>query len=565
MKPIRRATTPAGRAQASGKPEKPAILTNIKLSAQFREAPNATFTRADAMDVHTLEKAKQQWQSAADMMPQLICLLNGKGHLIHTNRTIERWGLGRVDDVRGLHMHAILHGDCVDPLCYFQPLWLSAVARLSCGERTECDVFDPVLKRHLSFLVQPLLRPPSQLRETDDLHAVVMMGDISDFKQAEAGYQRLYEELERLVSHEKERREFSEGNQARLLTILEKTTDYVSMADAAGSMIYLNPAGRTLLGLGPQDDITNMKLCQHCDEDVKDRIWGEAIPSAIRSGLWSGESRLRDRAGREIHASQVIIAHRRGDGLVENFSTILRDTTEQVRIAQALRESRDELQRLSGLLVTIQEDERRRIALDLHDGLGQSLSLIKLSLENTAKLLTAGSTDEVSESLQQLIPRVKEALVEVRRVSTELRPSILDDLGILPTLSWFFREFESACGHIAVEKAFNVAEHEVPVPLQITLYRIVQEATNNIVKHAGADRVRVSLDRIDEVLHLLIEDNGCGFDPGSVRCTEGESRGLGLLSMKERASFSGGSYRIASVPGQGTRIEVSWPCGQFPD
>jgi signal transduction histidine kinase len=151
----------------------------------------------------------------------------------------------------------------------------------------------------------------------------------------------------------------------------------------------------------------------------------------------------------------------------------------------------------------------------------------------------------------------------VRRVSTELRPSILDDLGILPTLSWFFREFEAACDDIAVEKAFNVAEHEVPVPLQITLYRILQEATNNIVKHAGADRVRVRLDRVGEMLHLLIEDNGCGFDPDGIRCVDGQGRGLGLLSMKERAMFSGGTYHLASAPGCGTRIEVSWPCGQY--
>jgi PAS domain S-box-containing protein len=516
------------------------------------------------MDVHTLEKAKRQWQSAADMMPQLICLLNGKGQLIRTNRTIERWGLGRVADVRGLHLHAILHPDCADPQCYFTPLWLSAVSRLACGEHTECEVFDPVLKRHLSFLVQPLVRPPPPLREPDDLHAVVMMGDISEAKQSEAGYQRLHEELECLACLEKERRVLSEGMQARLLAILEKTTDYVAMTDAEGGMLYLNPAGRALLGLGADDDISQMRLCQHSDQDVKDRIEGEAIPAAIRSGLWTGESRLRDMAGREIHASQVIIAHRGADGEVKHFSTILRDTTEQIRTAQALRESRDELQRLSGLLVTIQEDERRRIALDLHDGLGQSLSLIKLSLESVVKLLATGAAGEAGESLQQLIPRVKEALVEVRRVSTELRPSILDDLGILPTLSWFFREFEASCSHIAVEKAFNVAEHEVPVPLQITLYRIIQEATNNIVKHACADRVRVSLDRIDEALHLLIEDNGRGFDPDSICCSEGQARGLGLLSMKERASFSGGSYRIASAPGQGTRIEVSWPCGPFP-
>lgn len=512
------------------------------------------------MDSLTIEKVKQQWQSAADMMPQLICLLDEKGHLIHTNRTIERWGLGRVDGVKGTHLHDILHRNCTDPQCYFKPLWSSAVSKLSHETRSECEIFDPVLKRHLSILVQPLVRPPHSFRETDELHAVVMMGDISDFKRAEAGYQQLFEELECLACLEKEKREHSEGMQARLLAILEKTTDYVAMADPEGRMIYLNPAGRTLLGLAPGDDISRMKLCQHSAQDVKDRISNEAIPSAIRRGVWVGESRLRNHAGREIHTSQVIIAHHGNDGQLENLSTILRDTTEQVQTAQALRESRDELRRLSGLLVTIQEDERRRIALDLHDGLGQSLSLIKLSIENAARLLAAGATDEASESMQQLIPRVKEALSEVRRVSTELRPSILDDLGILPTLSWFFREFEAACSDIAIEKAFNVAEHEVPVPLQITLYRILQEATNNIVKHAGASRVRVRLDRVDEVLNLLIEDNGCGFDPDSILCVEGQGRGLGLFSMKKRAMISGGSYYLESTLGQGTRIMVSWPC-----
>ena len=163
-----------------------------------------------------------------------------------------------------------------------------------------------------------------------------------------------------------------------------------------------------------------------------------------------------------------------------------------------------------------------------------------------------------------MIPRVQGALVEVRRVSTELRPLILDDLGILPTLSWFFREFEAACGDIAVERTFNVAEHEVPVPLHITVYRILQEAFHNIVKHSGADRVRVRLDRIDDVLQLVIEDNGCGFEPDSISCVEGQTRGLGLLSMKERASLSGGIYRLSSAPGQGTCIKVSWPAGRCP-
>ncbi|MDO8448398.1 MAG: histidine kinase [Rhodoferax sp.] len=243
--------------------------------------------------------------------------------------------------------------------------------------------------------------------------------------------------------------------------------------------------------------------------------------------------------------------------------TTTRASNDAGELSALERQELMELRRLSGLMVSIQEHERRRIALDLHDGLGQSLSLIKLSIENFAKLLAAGATDEARKSLQQLMPRVGDALDELRRVSTDLRPSILDDLGILATLSWFFREFVATCGDIVVETAFNVAEHEIPLPLHITLYRILQEATNNIIKHAAADRVCVRLDRIDDVLHLLIEDNGCGFAPDSIVCAEGVTRGLGLFSMKKRALFSGGTYHLESVPGQGTGIRVSWPCRQF--
>lgn len=225
---------------------------------------------------------------------------------------------------------------------------------------------------------------------------------------------------------------------------------------------------------------------------------------------------------------------------------------------------RKDIEGMQTRLLAIVEDERRRIALDLHDGLGQSLSLIKLSIENSAKLLAEGATHAAGESLRELIGRVTEALVEVRRVSTELRPSILDDLGILPTLSWFFREFQAVCGGIVVEKTFNVSGQDVPVPLHITLYRILQEATHNIVKHAAADRVRVRLEFLDDALVLQIEDNGRGFDPDSVKLVEGQTRGLGLLSMKERAALSGGTYQLRSAPGQGTCITVSWPCGKRP-
>lgn len=517
------------------------------------------------MDIQALEKAKQHWQAAADLMPQLICLMDEEGRLLRVNRTMEWWGLGEVVNARGQDLHAILHPDCADPNCYFTQFWRNAAPARLKGRRTEIEVFDATLNRHLAILVQPLVgRQQHPAFVAEDLHTVVIVDDVSDLKQAAADIQRRNEELAQQVENESQRRALSEEMQARMLTILEQTTDYVAIADVTESLLYLNPAARTMLGLGMTDEVSGKKLCDHADPDVRHALRHVALPAAMERGLWAGESRMRDSQGKEIHASQVIIAHRGSDGQVDCISTILRDISERVRSEQALRESREELRQLSGMLVSIQEDERRRIALDLHDGLGQSLSLIKLAVENAADQVTGGDYATAQATLQQLVPRLREAMVDVRRVSTELRPSILDDLGILPTLSWFFRELEAICDRIVVEKRLLVSEQEVPPALKITLYRVLQEATSNIVKHAAADRMWVSLYRDGGVLHLSIEDNGCGFDPVDIcaqcdSCKTETCRGIGLVSMKERVTLSGGHYRLDSSPGSGTRIQASWP------
>ena len=228
-----------------------------------------------------------------------------------------------------------------------------------------------------------------------------------------------------------------------------------------------------------------------------------------------------------------------------------------------LQQYKEELRQLSTQLLTIQENERQRIAADLHDGIGQSLSLIKLSLESVTQQINAGERLEAVESLHRLSHKVKETMHELRRTSMDLRPPMLDDLGIVPTLSWFLREFESAWRGKKIEKDVRISESDVPVPLRTTIFRIVQEAINNIVKHASADWIRIGLNRTDGLLQLSIEDNGCGFDlnRASVRCSTeccSSGCGLGLLTMKERARSSGGILDLQSSVDSGTRIFISW-------
>jgi signal transduction histidine kinase len=165
----------------------------------------------------------------------------------------------------------------------------------------------------------------------------------------------------------------------------------------------------------------------------------------------------------------------------------------------------------------------------------------------------------VVATLERLAPTVKSALAELRRISMNLRPSTLDDLGILATLSWYFREFEETCPNIKVDREIGVVEADIPQALKISIFRIVQEATNNALKHARADRIKVCLGGTGSGLELSIEDNGQGFDLAAAAGRRDFSHGLGLQSMKERAELSGGDYEFKSAPGQGTRIRVRWP------
>jgi len=289
------------------------------------------------------------------------------------------------------------------------------------------------------------------------------------------------------------------------------------------------------------------------------------MPAAARDGSWSGESILLARDGREIRTTLVIIAHHGDGGHLVGFSAQERDMTEWVKAEEALRASQTELRRLAAQHLTIQETERRRIAADLHDGLGQSLSLLKLGIGEALRQIGAGVPQKAVESVTQLIPKVKGALNELHRVVMDLRPSTLDDLGILPTLSWFVREFEQANLKTRIEKHISVSERDVPEPLKLAIFRILQEAVNNAVKYSDADCIKVSLHSGGDILAFTVEDDGKGFDTGALASRRDVRTGLGLQSMRERAELSGGTFAVTSAVGKGTKICAWWPASKATD
>lgn len=240
------------------------------------------------------------------------------------------------------------------------------------------------------------------------------------------------------------------------------------------------------------------------------------------------------------------------------FDAHRHDLSERLNLEEALRVSRAQLRRLSAQHISIQESERRRVAADLHDGLGQTLSLAKLTIAEAANSLSGAETVKIKNTLDQATSQIKSALDELRRIAMNLRPSTLDSLGIVATMNWYFRELKAAHSQLKIEVDIVADEAEVPEPFKICIFRIVQEATGNALKHAQADRIKVSLTSAGDFLNLSIEDNGRGFDLGRAAEHCDFTHGIGLQSMRERAELSGACYDIQTSAGNGTRITVAW-------
>jgi len=241
---------------------------------------------------------------------------------------------------------------------------------------------------------------------------------------------------------------------------------------------------------------------------------------------------------------------------IESMAPLIGEATNRFQLEEQIRESENRLRHLSSQLLSVQEKERKRVAQEIHDGIGQMLTALKFKIENI--LHSSGKMRGKEQPLETVIPMIQGSIEEVRRIQMDLRPSTLDDLGFLATLAWFTREFEKIYFSIRIEKQIDVEEQEIPPPLKTVFFRIMQEAMNNISKHSKADTVRLSLKKRDGRMELTIQDNGVGFDPDRLLDLERTRRGFGLSSMKERAKFSGGSLTIDSAKGKGTTIRGEW-------
>jgi len=243
----------------------------------------------------------------------------------------------------------------------------------------------------------------------------------------------------------------------------------------------------------------------------------------------------------------------------KHLLSILRDITERKVAEENLRQSQKELQILSTKLLEVQENEKKAIARELHDDLGQTLTAIKLGVENSLQEVKKGNLPATASSLNEVIPILQKAIGDIRQVIMDLRPPLLDKQGIISTIMWTWQKLQPLCPQINTQIKITIPEDEIPQLLKITLYRIMQEAFNNIVKHSRAKRVILSLAKRRNQIEFIIKDDGRGFDLEKVLSLENVQRGIGLSSMSERTKLSGGKFFLEAIPGKGTTIRATWP------
>jgi PAS domain S-box-containing protein len=262
---------------------------------------------------------------------------------------------------------------------------------------------------------------------------------------------------------------------------------------------------------------------------------------------------LETRDGRAINVEFVSNIYQvNGDRVVQ---CNIRDITKRRQAEEKLKEYSRKLQVLSRRLVEAQETERKNIARELHDEIGQALTVLQLNLQ--AMLLSPGM-EALSPRLKENLEVVEHVLEQVHDISFNLRPLILDDLGLEPALRWFTKRQAALVGLQVRFKADSLEQRLDPV-IETECFRVAQEALTNVVRHARAKSVSVELRKQAGCLHLRVRDDGTGFDVGDVRERAVRGASLGLLSMEERAALAGGGLEFKSAPRTGTEVHAWFP------
>jgi PAS domain S-box-containing protein len=338
----------------------------------------------------------------------------------------------------------------------------------------------------------------------------------------------------------------------------EMASDAMVLSDPEGIVLAANPAYLQLYGY-PAEQIIGQSFAiifpaevrAWATEQYKEYFAAEAVPPIVESAI-----ERADGARRTVETTVAFITE---GGQRTAMLSIIRDITERKRTEELAR-SKEALEAEIGAQREVEqqmersrEEERARLARELHDGLGGMLTGLKLDLAQLRRRVT-GEGPDWDGRMASMLSLVDETINTMRRIATDLRPAVLDDMGLVQALEWQVDEFRRRSG-LTCRLVSNVEAVEIDQERSIAVFRIFQETLTNILRHAAATRVEVRLEQRDQTLRIVVKDNGQGIAPE--RRANGTT--LGLASMRERTRLLGGTLEIHSVVGQGTTVRVEIP------
>lgn len=340
----------------------------------------------------------------------------------------------------------------------------------------------------------------------------------------------------------------------RLADIIDNTEAIVGIGDLEGGIIFLNRSGRRILGFGENEDLTKMNIRDLHSDVMKERLEAIALQEAMKHGSWTGESVIVDKSGVEIPIKQVIVLHKDKHGNPSYLSTTAIDIREEKEAAAKLATANEDLRNLATHLQEIREEERVEIAKEIHDELGQKLAVLKMESAFTEKKLVKEHQIQ-QHAFQSINTLIDDTIQTSRELYNNLRPTMLNELGLVATITWMKNTLLKRSG-INIELDLAIPEdRQFPETITIGLFRIIQESTNNISKHAQAKNIYIALRETDNTIRLSIQDDGIGFVPDTIDTKMHH----GVLGMRERSLAMGGSFLLDTTPGKGTHIEVVVP------
>jgi PAS domain S-box-containing protein len=539
---------------------------DARIAAGFSEF--ASVALLNSRTLKSLEHSEERFRSVVETAIDAIVTVDGNGRIIFWNQEAEMMFGYKAAELVG------------QPVAVIMPERLREAHQRGLNQAASRK--KPKITGNILELVGlrkdasefPLELSLSNWKTKEGIFFTAIIRDISERRGAEKELQAARDELEQRVqvrtaelgeTNLELRKQITECEQAQS-ALRESELKYATLVEDALIGVYIIQDGKIEFANERLADIYGYSKDELLGMESLDLVHPDDRPlvKKIREKRLTGEKVPAEYESKGLKKNGDIIWVMRSFSRITYkgrpaISGIVADISKRRRAEEALRKSDKELRVLSNQLLSAEEKERKRIARELHDGIGQALSAIKFSVENALLEQRAATNPVDLGSLEAVIPLTQKTIEEVRRIVKDLRPSILDDLGILATIRWFCREFQNVYAGIRIETAIGVEENEVSPYLKTTVYRIMQEALNNVAKHSQANFVRLQLKKNKSHLNLSIRDNGRGFNLDKVMALKTSRRGFGLASMRERAELSGATFSIDAVPDKGTTIKIAWP------